>query len=51
MKNEVQIQGTTVLTNTLFFTPFTAELAAVTLRLWLCSYLEGILAIKINTRN
>lgn len=50
-KNEVQqIAGTIVLTNTLFFTPVTTELAAVTLGLWFCSHFEDVPAIRINAR-
>lgn len=52
MKSKVQHNaGTSALTNALFFTPVTMEIAVVALTLWFCSHFEGVLAVSINASN
>lgn len=52
MKSKVQDNaGTSALTNALFFTPVTMEIAVVALTLWFCSHFEGVLAVSINASN
>lgn len=52
MKSKVQHNaGTSALTNALFFTPVTVEIAVVALPLWFCSHFEGVLAVSISASN